>query len=395
MRRERRKDGRPVVETLNVLNCIMPEGIPDIAPFRDRLDQLTRKLSDPTVFNDPRKAADLSREHQKLTGLVEVFKSLEKAEVQLAENAELLRDAASDPELAEIARSETESLTERAVRLKREALLLMIPPETSDERNIVMEIRGGAGGEEANLFAGDLYRMYARFAERNRWQLEPLSISESEVGGFKEVIFLLKGEQAYKRLKFESGVHRVQRVPETESQGRIHTSTATVAVLPEAQEVDVQIDPGDLEITVSRASGPGGQGVNTTDSAVQIIHTPTGIIVNCADERSQLKNKAKALAVLRSRLLKAKEEEEQQKYAENRRSQVGTGDRSERIRTYNFPQSRVTDHRIGFHSHDLDAIMDGSLDELFGALSEADLQDKLNALLKEQAAITESSQERS
>ena len=373
----------------------MPEGIPDIAPFRDRLDQLTKKLSDPGVFNDPRKAADFSREHQKLGRLVEVFESLEKAEAQLAENEELLREAEADPELAEIARGETETLTEQVEALKREVLLLMIPPEASDDRNIVMEIRGGAGGDEANLFAGDLYRMYTRFAERNRWQVEPLSISESEVGGFKEAIFLLKGERAYKRLKFESGVHRVQRVPETESQGRIHTSTATVAVLPEAQEVDVQIDPNELEITVSRASGPGGQGVNTTDSAVQIIHKPTGITVNCADERSQLKNKAKALAVLRSRLLKAKEEEEQKKYAENRRSQVGTGDRSERIRTYNFPQSRVTDHRIGFNSHDLDAIMDGSLEELITALSEADLQDKLSALLEEKAAISESRSETS
>lgn len=395
MRSEKQKDGRPFERRLSLPVCSMPEGIPDIAPFRDRLDQLTKKLSDPGVFNDPRKAADFSREHQKLGRLVEVFESLEKAEAQLAENEELLREAEADPELAEIARGETETLTEQVEALKREVLLLMIPPEASDDRNIVMEIRGGAGGDEANLFAGDLYRMYTRFAERNRWQVEPLSISESEVGGFKEAIFLLKGERAYKRLKFESGVHRVQRVPETESQGRIHTSTATVAVLPEAQEVDVQIDPNELEITVSRASGPGGQGVNTTDSAVQIIHKPTGITVNCADERSQLKNKAKALAVLRSRLLKAKEEEEQKKYAENRRSQVGTGDRSERIRTYNFPQSRVTDHRIGFNSHDLDAIMDGSLEELITALSEADLQDKLSALLEEKAAISESRSETS
>lgn len=361
----------------------MLEGIPDIAPFRNRLRTLTEELSDPEVFSDQRRAAALSREHQKLTRLVEVFTALEDSVKQLEENRAILEETESDEELREIAQSESEELQQRVDDLRREVLRLMIPPEASDDRNIVMEIRGGAGGDEANIFAGDLFRMYHRFAERRNWQVEPLSISQSEAGGYKEVIFLLKGEQAYKQLKFESGVHRVQRVPATESQGRIHTSTATVAVLPEAQEVDIAVDPSDLEITVTRASGPGGQGVNTTDSAVQILHKPTGIIVNCADERSQLKNKNKAMAVLRSRLLKAKEEEEQKKYAENRRSQVGTGDRSERIRTYNFPQSRMTDHRIGYNSHDLDALMDGYLDPLVEALKEADLQDKLDQLLED------------
>lgn len=361
----------------------MLEGIPDIAPFRNRLRTLTEELSDPEVFSDQRRAAALSREHQKLMRLVEVFTALEDSVKQLEENRAILEETESDEELREIAQSESEELQQRVDDLRREVLRLMIPPEASDDRNIVMEIRGGAGGDEANIFAGDLFRMYHRFAERRNWQVEPLSISQSEAGGYKEVIFLLKGEQAYKQLKFESGVHRVQRVPATESQGRIHTSTATVAVLPEAQEVDIAVDPSDLEITVTRASGPGGQGVNTTDSAVQILHKPTGIIVNCADERSQLKNKNKAMAVLRSRLLKAKEEEEQKKYAENRRSQVGTGDRSERIRTYNFPQSRMTDHRIGYNSHDLDALMDGYLDPLVEALKEADLQDKLDQLLED------------
>lgn len=365
----------------------MLEGIPDIAPFRRRLQSLTKELSDPSVFSDQRRGASLSREHQKLTRLVEMFESLQSSVRQLEENRSILEEADADEELREIAESESEELQELVEELRRKVLLLMIPPEASDDRNIVMEIRGGAGGDEANIFAGDLFRMYSRYAERKNWQVEPLSISHSEAGGYKEVIFLLKGEQAYKQLKFESGVHRVQRVPETESQGRIHTSTATVAVLPEAQEVDVQIDPSDLDITVSRASGPGGQGVNTTDSAVQIVHKPTGITVNCSDERSQLKNKAKAMAVLRSRLLKAKEEEEQKKYAENRRSQVGTGDRSERIRTYNFPQSRITDHRIGYNSHDLDALMDGALDPLVEALQEADLQDKLEQLLEENKAL--------
>jgi len=256
----------------------------------------------------------------------------------------------------------------------------MVPPEASDDRNIVMEIRGGAGGDEANIVAGDLYRMYTRFAENKGWRVEPMSVSLSEAGGYKEIIFLLKGEQAYKMLKHESGVHRVQRVPATESQGRVHTSTSTVAVLPEAREVDIEIDPNDLEISVTRAIGPGGQGVNTTDSAVQILHKPSGLTVNCSDERSQLKNKTKAMAVLRARLLKMKEEEEHKKYAENRRSQVGSGDRSERIRTYNFPQSRLTDHRTGYHSHDLDAIMEGELDELLTALQDAELQNKLEAL---------------
>ena len=364
----------------------MLEGIPDIAPFRRRLQSLNEELSDPSVFSDQRRAATLSREHQKLTRLVEMFESLQDSVNQLEENRSILDATDADEDLQEIAESESEELQERVGELRRKVLLLMIPPEASDDRNIVMEIRGGAGGDEANIFAGDLFRMYSRYAERKNWQVEPLSISHSEAGGYKEVIFLLKGEQAYKQLKFESGVHRVQRVPETESQGRIHTSTATVAVLPEAQEVDVQIDPNDLDITVSRASGPGGQGVNTTDSAVQIVHKPSGITVNCADERSQLKNKTKAMAVLRSRLLKAKEEEEQKKYAENRRSQVGTGDRSERIRTYNFPQSRITDHRIGYNSHDLDALMDGALDPLVEALQEADLQDKLEQLLEENNA---------
>lgn len=364
---------------------VMLEGLPDIEPFRERLSRLNAQLSDPEVFADSRRAAALSREHQKLTRLLETFEQLEKVHRQLAEHRELLEDPEADEELREIAGSELEEIEEREARLRREALTLMIPPEASDERNIVVEIRGGAGGDEANIFAGDLFRMYTRFAESKGWGVEPMSASLSEAGGYKEVIFTLKGEQAYKRLKFESGVHRVQRVPTTESQGRVHTSTATVAVLPEAREVDIEVDPSDLEITVSRASGPGGQGVNTTDSAVQILHKPTGMIVQCADERSQLKNKNKAMAVLRARLLKREEEEEQKKYAEHRRSQVGTGDRSERIRTYNFPQSRLTDHRIGYTSHDLDNVMEGDLNELIDALQEADLKSKLEAFLAGQS----------
>jgi len=259
-------------------------------------------------------------------------------------------------------------------------LTAMIPPEPVDSRNTVMEIRAGTGGDEATLFAAELTRLYMKYADARGWKVQPLSTSGSERGGFKEAIFLITGQNVYRQLKFESGVHRVQRVPVTEANGRIHTSTVTVAVLPEAEEVDVKIDPQDLEITVQRASGPGGQGVNTTDSAVRIIHKPTGLIVFCADGRSQQKNKASALAVLRSRLLKQKEDEERSKYAAERRSQIGTGDRSERIRTYNFPQNRVTDHRIGLTLYNLPQVMEGQIDDVIAGLQKADFEEKLAAL---------------
>jgi peptide chain release factor 1 len=358
------------------------EGIPEITPFRDRLKEIDTQMAEPDFFSDQRRAASLSREHQKLSQLIETYEKLETAHRDLEEHRALLADDSADPDLKELAGEEISALEELEHKLQENVLVLMIPPEPSDDRNIVVEIRGGAGGDEANIFAGDLYRMYVRCAENRGWSVEVMNTSESEAGGFKEVIFLMKGEEAYKQLKYESGVHRVQRVPATESQGRIHTSTATVAVLPEAQEVDIHIDPAELDISVARASGPGGQGVNTTDSAVQIIHKPTGIIVKCADERSQLKNKTKAMSVLRARLLQAKEEEERAKYAENRRSQVGTGDRSERIRTYNFPQSRITDHRIGYTAHNLDEVMDGGLDDLISALQKSDYEGRIEALLE-------------
>jgi peptide chain release factor 1 len=262
----------------------------------------------------------------------------------------------------------------------------MIPAEEADERNTIIEIRAGTGGEEASLFASDLLRMYSRYAEESQWNVERLSESLSETGGYKEVIFSVKGEDVFARLKFESGVHRVQRVPTTEANGRIHTSTATVAVLPEAEEVDIEIDPNDLEINVCRASGPGGQGVNTTDSAVQLLHKPTGLTVYCADERSQLKNKNKAMTVLRARLLNLKQEEEREKYAANRRRQIGTGDRSERIRTYNFPQSRMTDHRIGHSTRNLAEVMDGGLNELLDALIEEDRRLRLEEISTSQGS---------
>lgn len=358
----------------------MPD-LPDLSPFVDRLADLDRQMAEPDFFSDARKAADVGREHQKLTQLLGLRDRFLQTEKQLAENREMLEDSESDGELKELAEMEIPELESGLDKLYEEILESMIPPDPSDSRNTIMEIRAGTGGDEAALFAGDLFRMYSRFAEQRGWRTEIMGSSESEVGGFKEVIFLISGELVYRDLKWESGVHRVQRVPETESGGRIHTSAATVAVLPEAEEVDVQIDPSDLEITVARASGPGGQGVNTTDSAVQILHKPTGMIVKCADERSQLKNKNKAMKVLRSRLLEKKESEERAKYAANRKNQVGSGDRSERIRTYNFPQGRMTDHRINLTLYSLDDLMEGNLVPVTEALQEADKKSRIENLL--------------
>ena len=280
-----------------------------------------------------------------------------------------------------MAREDVANLESQVEPLKNEILKMMLPPDPTDSRNTVVEIRAGTGGDEASLFAADLYRMYCRYADSRGWKVENLSSSESPAGGFKEICFLLSGEDVYRSMKYESGTHRVQRVPVTEAQGRIHTSAATVAVLPEAEEVDIHIDPSEIEISIARASGPGGQGVNTTDSAVQILHKPTGMIVKCADERSQLKNKTKALKVLRSRLLEMKQQEEHAKYAANRREQIGSGDRSERIRTYNFPQSRITDHRIGMTIHSLPQFMDGEIGDMIKALEEADYQQRIKALI--------------
>lgn len=358
--------------------------LPDISTFQKRVDEIDSLMNQPDFFNDSRRSAGISREQIKLRQLLVDHAALEAAKTALSEHQELLADPAGDPELKELATEELPELEEEVERLESKILISMIPPEDSDSRNTIVEIRAGAGGDEASLFAGSLYRMYTRLVERRGWSIEQLSSSESGINGFKEVAFLIRGEDAYKQMKFESGVHRVQRVPETESQGRIHTSTVTVAVLPEAEEVDIHVDPQDLEITVTRASGPGGQGVNTTDSAVQILHKPTGIIVLCSDERSQIKNKAKAMTVLRSRLLQAKEDEEKAKYAENRKKQVGTGDRSERIRTYNFPQSRLTDHRIGLTIHSLTQVMEGELDEVIEALQKEDQKLKIEALINGQ-----------
>ena len=359
------------------------EGIPRIEPFRKRHQELGVGMSDPDFFSDQRRVAAVSREHQWLAGIIDLYEQAEKTEQDLVDNQGLMDDPDADEELKELAQDEIPGLEPRFVELKDKILVAMLPQDESDHRNIIMEIRAGAGGDEASLFAGVLFRMYTRFAEQRGWRLEQMGSNLSEAGGYKEISFMISGEEVYKTLKFESGVHRVQRIPVTETNGRIHTSTSTVAVLPEAEEVDVVLDPNDLEITVCRASGPGGQGVNTTDSAVQILYKPTGMIVQCADERSQLKNKARALKVLRSRLLQHKQDEERLKYAEHRRGQIGTGDRSERIRTYNFPQSRLTDHRIGYSTHNLEGIIGGELLELTESLHIADNKSKVEALMKD------------
>jgi len=360
---------------------VFMEGIPDIEPFRIRRAEIDAMMAEPDFYSDQRRAAELSREHTRAGALIAQYDALAATEQEIAGHEELLKDAAADAELKEMAEAELPELQAERERQRNALLVAMLPPDPSDSRNTIVEIRAGAGGDEASLFAADLCRMYQRYAECRGWKIEPMGASESEAGGFKEVSFLVTGEDVFKNLKYESGVHRVQRVPVTEAGGRIHTSTATVAVLPEAEEVDIDLRPDDLEITIARASGPGGQGVNTTDSAVQIIHKPTGMIVKCADERSQLKNKSKAMTVLRSRLLEHKQREESEKYAADRRSQVGTGDRSERIRTYNFPQSRLTDHRIGLSLQSLPQVMEGDLEELIEALLMADHEARLKAMM--------------
>ncbi|MEJ6603427.1 MAG: peptide chain release factor 1 [Verrucomicrobiia bacterium] len=354
--------------------------LPDITPFRIRLDELDAQMLDPNLFTDPQRAATVSRDQQRMSRLVNDYDTIEKIEEQIAEARGLLKDDQSDPDLRELAEMELPENEALLAKMQQAVLFAMIPPDPTDSRNTLLEIRAGTGGDEAALFGGKLFRAYTRFADSQGWKVQTMSTSDAERGGYKEVIALITGDSVYRQLKFESGVHRVQRVPVTEANGRIHTSTVTVAVMPEAQDVDVSIDPQDLEITVCRASGPGGQGVNTTDSAVQIIHNPSGLIVTCADERSQIKNKAKAMTVLRSRLLKLKEDEERAKYAAQRKGQIGTGDRSERIRTYNFPQSRVTDHRIGLTLHSLTEVMEGDFQPLMSALLHEDMAMKLAEL---------------
>ena len=349
----------------------------NLSVFENRYEELNLKLYDPTVAADREQYAALMKEHKEITPIVEHYRALKKAEADAAGAQQLLDDPDSDKELRQMAAEELSAAREDAARIAEELKILLLPRDPNDERSVIVEIRGGAGGEEAALFAYNLYRMYTMYAEKRGWKTEIVNLNETELGGFKEVSFTIDGDGAYSRLKFESGVHRVQRVPETETQGRIHTSTATVAVLPEADEVELELDPKDLQIDTFRSSGAGGQHINKTSSAIRVTHLPTGTVVECQDERSQYKNKDKALRVLRARLLDAKVAEQNAEIAANRRSQVGTGDRSERIRTYNYPQLRVTDHRIGLTLYRLADILNGDLDEIIDALIAADRAEKL------------------
>ena len=333
-----------------------------------RYDELITLVSDVAVLSDPSEYRKHSKALSEIQPLVEKYRDYKAATTEAAETQELTDGHDDDPELRELAKQELIILEERQKSLLAEIKILLLPKDPNDERNIVLEIRAGTGGDEAGLFAADLFRMYSRFAETHGWRVDVLSLNETGVGAIKEIIALIEGQRVYSRLKYESGVHRVQRVPTTEASGRIHTSTATVAVLPEAEDVDVQIDAKDLRIDTFCSSGPGGQSVNTTYSAVRITHIPTGLVVSQQDEKSQIKNKAKALKVLRSRLYEMEMQRQQNEIAQDRRTQVGTGERSEKIRTYNFPQNRVTDHRIGFTTHKLAQMLDGDTDEIFDTL---------------------------
>lgn len=347
--------------------------------IEDKLEKINSSLCDPEVVSNQEEYKKLMREAKTLTPIVEKFREYKKANSDLTEAKEMLADSSLDKEFRDMASEEATKAQKKTEELKEELKVLLLPKDPNDYKNVIVEIRGGAGGEEAALFAGSLFRMYSMYAERKGWKTEIMNENPTELGGYKEISFMIEGEGAYSRLKFESGVHRVQRVPETESQGRVHTSTVTVAVLPEAEEVEFTLDPADLQIDVFRSSGAGGQKVNKTSSAIRVTYLPTGMVVECQDERSRYKNKDKALKVLRSRLLEEKTAKQNAEIAGERRSQVGTGDRSERIRTYNFPQGRVSDHRIGLTLYKIEAIMNGDLDEIIDALVTADTAEKLKA----------------
>jgi len=335
-----------------------------IEELERRFQELESLLSDPAVIGNQTDFRKFSREHSDLSALVDAYRRYRKILADIADNRELL----GDPEMKEMAAEELQSLEAEKDRLEAEINLLLLPRDPNDDKNVILEIRAGTGGDESALFAGDLFRMYTRFADANRWKVEVISASESERGGFKEIVASVEGTGVYAKLKYESGTHRVQRVPETEAQGRIHTSACTVAILPEAEDIDIEINPADLKIDVYRSSGAGGQHVNTTDSAVRITHLPTGIVVACQEERSQIKNRSTAMKVLKSRILDGMQSEQNAKMAADRKQQVGSGDRSERIRTYNFPQGRLTDHRIGLTLYRLDSIMAGDMGEIADAL---------------------------
>lgn len=340
-----------------------------------RLEELEALMGQPDFYDDSKKAGELLREHRHLEFVAQTWKSYQHVLKQIEDNEELVK--LGDPDFAELAAAEIPELQAQEKELELKLQVAILPPDPLEGRDVIMEIRAGTGGDEASLFAADLLRMYTRYAEDRNWKVEPLEASPSEVGGLKEVVFKISGEDVFSSLKYESGVHRVQRVPSTEAQGRIHTSAATVAVLPEAEEVDVQLKPDDVRIEVCRASGHGGQGVNTTDSAVQVMHYATGLIVRCQDGRSQLKNKEKALSILRSRLLERKQNEEAEKYSAHRRALIGGGGREEKIRTYNFPQNRITDHRIEVTLYNLDMFIDGRINEMVEKLKASEIHDRL------------------
>jgi len=342
----------------------------------DRFEEIGEELSEPDVVSDMKKYQALNREYRNLQPIVQKYLAYKKIADQIKDDQEILKNSDNE-DLLEIARTDLDELEAQKAALEEEIKILLIPKDPMDEKNVIVEIRAGTGGEEAGLFVGDLFRLYSRYVERMGWKLEVMDSHPQEIGGFKEIIFSISGDDVFSRMKYEGGVHRVQRVPATEASGRVHTSAASVAVLPEAEDVDIAILPGEIRVDVFRSSGPGGQSVNTTDSAVRITHIPTGLVVSCQDEKSQHKNKAKALKILRSRLLAKKQEEEAAKVSEQRRAMVSTGDRSAKIRTYNFPQNRLTDHRIGLTLYKLDQILDGNLDEVIEALQIADQTEKL------------------
>jgi len=345
--------------------------------LKKEYQELQKKLTDPAIISQVSELQKITQKIKELETLISLYEDLSKTEKEIKATSSVLKD----PEMEKLAQEELQKLNKKKESLEKKIKIAELPPDPEDKKNIIMEIRAGAGGEEAALFAADLFRMYSRYAEKKNWKVEIMNSNRTGLGGFKEIILGISGKNVYQKLKYESGVHRVQRIPETESSGRLHTSTATVAVLPEAEEIEIKIDPADLKIETFRSSAPGGQHANVTDSAVRITHLPTGLVASCQDEKSQFKNKEKALKILRSRILAQKQEEERKKRGEARRIQIGTGERSEKIRTYNFPQNRITDHRIGYSAYDLESIMDGHLDRLLGQLIKADQEKKL-ALLK-------------